>query len=132
MSKLGHLTPSELISSLSERDWRIIDLDRSLDLTERFLPERDVIRFEDGMRNIIKAVNNAQNQFKPNTLTGFLVVNRDGTDYSSVTNVLHLSEAEDVFYLSGGIVEFNRYLQTHSSLLGRLSQGFKEKHRCSG
>lgn len=131
-TKLDQLSPADLVSSLSERDWRIIDLDHSLNNTERFLPESHVIHYASGGTEVVKAVNQKQRQFSPTALSGFLVVSRDGTGYAQVAKLLKLTDAEDIFYLSGGIDRFNRYLQTHSSLIERLSRGFREQHRCSG
>lgn len=134
VTQLGQVSPAELISALSERDWKIIDLDRSLgQLEHRLLPESDVIEYPAASTaDMVKSVNQAQSQFRPAALSGFLVVSRDGKDYSQAKKLLQLTNAKDIFYLSGGIDEFNRYLQTHSSLIERLSRGFREQYRCSG
>ena len=129
---LNALSPADFIASLSERNWRILDLDESLNKTERILPESQVIQYKSGKVEVIKAINQAQRQFNSTTLNGFLVVSRDGKNYTQASELLQLTDAKDTFYLSGGIDAFNQYLQTHSSLIERLSHGFREQSRCSG
>lgn len=132
LSKLSQISPAELISSLHERDWRFIDLDRSLPNLASLLTTSDTLEYRDSNAEFIAVVNKVNGQFGNASLTGFVVVSSQGDNYQQIEHLLQLTEAKNIFYLSGGISELKRYLNTHSSLISRLAKGFKEPHRCSG
>ncbi len=132
LSKLSRISPDELIASLYERDWMFIDLDQSLNGLSDFLPESSVIEYQANKGEFIAAVNQANRQLNQSLLAGFVVVNSQGENYKQIQRLLQLTEAKYIFYLSGGISEFKRFMNTHSSLLSRSAKGFKETHRCSG
>jgi rhodanese-related sulfurtransferase len=132
LSKLSQISPAELIASLHERDWKFIDLDQSLPGLANLLTISGAVDYQASGTGFISAVNQANSQFKETALTGFLVVSSHGDNYERVERKLQLSDAKNVFYLSGGISEFKHFLNTHSSLISRLARGFKEPHRCSG
>lgn len=132
LSKLTQISPAELISSLHERDWKFIDLDRSLSSLVNLLTTSEAVEYQANKADFIAAVNQANRQFDHTVLNGFLVVNSHGGNYRQIEHLLQLTEAKNIFYLTGGITELKRYLNTHSSLISRLAKGFKEPHRCSG
>lgn len=132
LSKLSQISPAELIASLHERDWKFIDLDQSLPGLANLLTISGAVDYQASGAGFISAVNQANTQFKETDLTGFLVVSSHGDNYELVERKLQLTDAKNVFYLSGGVSEFKRFLNTHSSLISRLARGFKEPHRCGG
>lgn len=132
IGRLSLISPTELIASLPERDWKFIDLDRSLPSLANLLPASSVIEYQADNEAFISAVNQANSEFNDHSLPGFLVVNGKGDDYKSVERLLHLTDAKNIFYLAGGITELKRTLNTHSSLISRVAKGFEEPHRCGG
>jgi len=132
LSELNQISPAELVSSLRERDWRFIDLDKSLHSLANLLTTSGAIEYQASKTDFISAVNKASRKFGDTALTGFLVINSHGENYREIERILQLTEAKNIFYLAGGISELKRYLNTHSSLISRLAKGFKEPHRCSG
>ncbi|MEJ2406520.1 MAG: rhodanese-like domain-containing protein [Candidatus Thiodiazotropha sp.] len=132
LSKLSRISPDELVASLYERDWMFIDVDQSLLGLSDFLPESSVIEYQVNKGEFISAVNQANKQLNQSLLAGFVVVNSQGENYKQIQRLLQLTEAKNIFYLSGGISELKRFLNTHSSLISRSARGFKEAHRCSG
>jgi hypothetical protein len=80
----------------------------------------------------ISSVNKAVNGFKGDRLSGFIVASENGDKYKAMERLFRLTDAGNVFYLSGGIMEFKRYLRTHSAQVARLARGFKEPRRCGG
>jgi rhodanese-related sulfurtransferase len=132
LSKLNQISPAELIASLHERDWKFIELDQSLSSLAELLPPSAILEYQANKREFISAINRANKRFAHPDLNGFLVVNEQGDNYRKIERLLQLTDAKNIFYLSGGISAFKRYLHTHSSLMSRLARGFKEPHRCSG
>ena len=133
LSRLNKISPSEWISALHEREWNYIDLDNSLKSVDNIIHFPSIIEYEpNDKRALISAVNQVNKSYNPRVLSGFLVVSNNGDDYKSVERLLRMSDAKNIFFLSGGVTEFKRYLKTHASLISRLARGFKEPHRCSG
>lgn len=132
VSRLNRISPAELIASLADRDWKYIDLDRSLTTLETPLPASTVIAPGSDKKAFIAAVNKANRNFDNRTLPGFIVISHKGDDYQSAERLLRLTDATDVFYLTGGIEEFKRYLNAYKKRISRLAKGFKEAPRCSG
>jgi rhodanese-related sulfurtransferase len=132
ISKLNQIAPAELLSALDERDWRFIDLDSSLSNLVDFLPFQDVIEYQSNKNAFISSVNKGAREINHDQLSGFIVVSENGENYSVIARLLRLTDAENVYYLSGGIAELRRFLSTHSRQAARLARGFKEPHRCGG
>lgn len=132
ISRMNRMSPSEWMSASREREWRFIDLDRSLPTLAKLLPSSEIIDYQTDKRAFLTAINQANRSFPKGVLTGFLVVGENGDGYDAIEPLLSLSEAKNVFYLSGGTSEFASFLSRLASQMSRLAKGFKETHRCSG
>jgi rhodanese-related sulfurtransferase len=132
ISKLNQITSAELLSALGERDWRFIDIDNSLPSFAGLFHAAEIIDHQPDTMTFISSVNKAVNGFKGDRMSGFIVASENGDKYKAMERLFRLTDAGNVFYLSGGIMEFKRYLRTHSAQVSRLARGFKEPHRCGG
>ncbi|MGD8913998.1 MAG: rhodanese-like domain-containing protein [Candidatus Thiodiazotropha sp.] len=132
ISKLNQITPAELISALGERDWRFIDIDNSLPALADLLHASEVIEYQTNTTTFISSINKAVRGFEGDHMSGFIVVSEKGDNYKAIERLFRVTDAGNVFYLSGGIAGLKRYLSTHTRQTSRLARGFKEPHRCGG
>ncbi|PUB87477.1 MAG: hypothetical protein DBP00_09000 [gamma proteobacterium symbiont of Ctena orbiculata] len=134
LTRLGfsELTPSEFVSVINERDWAFIDLDHSSKELPNLLSPPSVIEYSEDFAVLRGKMDAFKAARKPGVLTGFLVVSQDGTSNRTIKRRLLDFGIKDVYYLSGGVSGFKRYMQEHVTRIERLRKGFQVRMGCNG
>lgn len=126
------LTASEFVGVINERDWAFIDLDHSSKELRNLLSTPSVVEYSEDFSILRGKMDAFKAARKPGVLAGFLVVSQDGNSNGTIKRRLQDLGIKDVYYLSGGVSGFKRYMQEHASRIERLRKGFQVRMGCNG
>ncbi|MCG7983791.1 MAG: rhodanese-like domain-containing protein [Candidatus Thiodiazotropha lotti] len=132
IQRISDLTPSEVISILTERDWLFVDLDHSSNELPNLLSSSNVIDYTEDIELLREKIDAFKAAKKSGTITGFLVISKNGNSNGIIKRRLLDSGIKDVYYLTGGVKGLNRYIQSHSIQIDRLRKGFQVRMGCNG
>ncbi|MCU7905839.1 MAG: rhodanese-like domain-containing protein [Candidatus Thiodiazotropha sp. (ex Epidulcina cf. delphinae)] len=129
---LGDIEPAKFVSSLPEREWTLIDLDRSSQRLPPLPSTPGTIAHTGDFSSLSERIAAVKASRRPGRLVGFLVVSQDGADYGSVKKWFSDHGSKDIYYLSGGVNGFKRFAQRQSARLARQRKGFQVRMGCNG
>ncbi|MCF6256782.1 MAG: rhodanese-like domain-containing protein [Gammaproteobacteria bacterium] len=123
------LSSNQFETGKNERIWTFIVVDSKV--KHPMFLQNEQILLKNNNKRAFKEIDNIMNMAnKKEADYGFLVVSRNGDNYSSVQKILKRSGIQNDYYLTGGFSAYESYLKSHHAMLVKSAIGPMQRKKC--
>lgn len=131
VAEFDEISPYEYFNAAPETEWIYIDLDHSSAEIRSLISEARILEYN-GDLSAFKVNHRKLNSIGiSGRTTRFLMVDRNGKNYQKYRRLFSDLVIKDIFFLSGGITELQRYMHKHAALIERQKKGFQVRMGCN-
>jgi rhodanese-related sulfurtransferase len=127
LKDLNKINPVDIFSEKSIKENLIIDLSQSG--ARPLLPNSISLSFKD-TKTFLISFREALKKHADNKLLSIVILNEKGNDYENIEAAIRTTGVKNVFYLTGGLDAYRKFLEEQSAIRNPVKVKTNDKNQC--